>query len=185
MRMVAMLLVVVILSGCGKNTSEIERAMALRSKLLKADSCSFAVKITADYGDKLNVFSVECQGNNEGDVSFSVIQPETISGISGTITEEHGALTFDDKVLYFDKMAEDQISPVTAPWIFFRTLRSGNITSTCMEDEYLRISMDDSYEENELHLDIWLDQQDSPVRAEIVYDGQRILSLEVEKFLIV
>lgn len=183
-RVFAMLLFFVILSGCSKNTSEMERGMALRSKLLQADNCTFIAKITADYGDKLHVFSVECQGSQNGDVVFSVMQPETIRGISGKITEENGALTFDDKVLYFDKMAEDQITPVTAPWIFLRTLRSGNITSTCIESGYMRMSIDDSYEEDALHLDIWLNQEDCPVRAEIMYDGYRILSLELEKFLI-
>lgn len=184
-RVVAFLLLSVVLVGCCKDAAEIERGMALRSKLLQAESCSFIVNITADYGDRLHTFTVECQGNQDGDITFSVMQPETIDGISGTITEEHGALTFDDKVLYFDKMADDQISPVTAPWIFLRTLRCGNITSTCVEDGFLRMSMDDRYDEEALHLDIWMDQQDCPVRAEIVYDGYCILSLEVDNFLIV
>lgn len=184
-RIGALFLLAVVLSGCGKGVSEVERGMALRSKLLQAGSCSFEAKITADYGDKLHTFSLECRGGNNGDLSFSVIQPETISGITGTVTEEHGALTFDDKVLYFDKLAEGQISPVTAPWIFLRTLRGGNLTSSCMEDGLLRMSLDDSYEDDALHVDIWLDPQDCPVRAEIVYDGYRILSVEVSKFLIV
>ena len=54
-----------------------------------------------------------------------------------------------------------------------------------MEDGLLRMSLDDSYEDDALHVDIWLDPQDCPVRAEIVYDGYRILSVEVSKFLIV
>ena len=50
------------------------------------------------------------------------------------------------------------------------------------EDGLLRVTIDDTYEEDALHLDIWLDAQNMPVRAEILYDGVRILSLEVEKF---
>jgi hypothetical protein len=54
-----------------------------------------------------------------------------------------------------------------------------------MDGEQLRISIDDSYEENALHLDYWLGEGDLPVRCEIVYDDRRILSLEVSNFTIV
>ena len=37
-------------------------------------------------------------------------------------------------------------------------------------------------EEDALHLDIWLDPEDQPVQADILYDGRRILSLTVTDF---
>ena len=40
--------------------------------------------------------------------------------------------------------------------------------------------MDDSYEENALNLDVWLDSEDIPQRADICYAGKRILSLNLE-----
>ena len=81
-------------------------------------------------------------------------------------------------------MTDDQLSPVSAPWIFLRTLRSGYLTSAGMDGEQLRLTINDSYEEDALQLDIWLDGDDVPVRAEILYDGRRILSLSVKKFKI-
>lgn len=173
-----------VLTGCSNTSSEIERGMALRSKLLQADSCSFDAEITADYGDSLYTFAMSCQGNTKGDVAFSVTSPESIAGITGVIDDEGGKLTFEDVALQFDTMADDQVTPVVAPWIFLKTLRSGYLTSACTEDGQIRLTMDDSYEEDALQLDIWLTEDEIPVRAEILYDGRRILSLNVENFVI-
>ena len=79
-------------------------------------------------------------------------------------------------------LTQEQISPVSAPWIFLRTLRGGYLTSAGEEEGLLRVTIDDTYEEAALQLDIWLNGETMPVRAEILYDGVRILSLEVEKF---
>lgn len=181
---VMLVLFMVFLAGCSNSSKEIERGMALRSSLLQASSCSFDAEITADYGDKIHMFSMSCQGNSQGDITFTVTAPESISGITGVVDSEGGKLTFDNTALHFDHLADDQVTPVSAPWIFLKTLRSGYLTSAGREEDQLRLSIDDSYEEDALHLDIWLDSKEIPVRAEIVYDGRRILSLSVKNFVI-
>ena len=169
------------MSGCADASNEIRRAMALRDRLL-SNGCSFEVDITADYGDKIHNFSVSCQADDRGDFSFSVIHPESIAGITGTIRDAVGNLTFDDTALCFSLLADDQITPVCAPWIFLKTLRSGYLTAAGAEEEGLWLTIDDSFEEDALHVDVWLDGEDMPVRGEILYDGRRILSLDVKKF---
>lgn len=180
-----LLFLVVFLTGCSGESKEIERGMALRARLLQASSCTFDAEITADYGDKIHTFSMACQTDEKGKLTFCVTAPETISGITGKLDEEGGKLTFDDVALHFDLLAEGLLSPVSAPWIFMKTLRSGYLTSAGMEEGQLRLSIDDSFEEDALHLDIWLDEQDIPVDADILYDGRRILSLKVRNFTIV
>lgn len=180
----ALLILFVFLSGCSGASKEIERGMALRSKILKATTCSFDASITADYGDKLYSFSMACQGDALGNLTFTVTAPETIAGITGRITDEGGKLTFDDTALQFDLMADDQLTPVSAPWIFLKTLRSGYLTAAGTEEGFLRLSIDDSYADDALHLDIWLDDGDLPVRAEILYDSRRILSVSVTNFVV-
>ena len=179
-----LLLLLLSFSGCSKTAGEIERGMALRSKILQATSCSFDADITADYGDKIYTFSMSCQGNNQGDITFKVTAPESISGITGIISENDGFLTFENVSLAFERMADDQITPVSAPWILLQTLRSGYLTSAGIEEEGIRLTIDDSYEEDALQLDIWLDENDYPKRGEILYDGRRILSLDVRNFRI-
>ena len=81
-------------------------------------------------------------------------------------------------------MADDALSPVSAPWIFLRTLRSGYITAVSEENSLLRMTVNDSYEENALRLDIWLDGEGHPVRGEILQEGMGILTLRIENFQI-
>ncbi len=177
-----LMLLVCLLTGCSEKNTEMERGLALRTKILQAQSCSFDACITADYGDKLHSFSVSCQADNRGDLTFAVTEPETIAGISGTLSESGGKLTFDNTALQFDTMTDNQISPVNTPWVFLKTLRSGCLTAAGMEGDQLRLSIDDSYEENALRLDIWLNEEDIPERAEILYAGRRILSMDVKNF---
>ena len=178
------MLVLYFLTGCSGASKEIERGMALRSKLLKAASCTFDAEITADYGDKLYQFSMACQGDAQGNVTFTVTAPESIAGITGRIAHGEGRLTFDDAALQFDLMADGQVTPVSAPWILLKTLRSGCLTAAGVEGDLLRLTIDDSYDDDALYLDIWLDPGDVPVRGEILYDGRRILSLSVTNFVI-
>ena len=183
MKILAVMLALLLLGGCKGSEAELDRAMALRAKLL-ASSVSFDAEITADYGDEVHTFAVYCEGDSQGNMGFRVTAPETIADITGRIDAGQGKLTFQDTALAFPLLAEDQLSPVSSPWIFYQTLRSGYLTAAGMEEEFLRLTIDDSYEEDALTLDIWLDEQDLPIRAEILYDGRRILTLEIENFQI-
>jgi len=158
-----------------------DRAMALRSKLL-LQGAEFDAQITADYGDKMYTFSVSCIVDPQGKLYFTVNEPQSIAGIEGTLSSEGGKLTFLDQALAFPELADGQITPVCAPWVLMNTLRSGYLTSCAKEGEGLRLSIDDSYKDDALHLDIWLDGQDAPVRGEILWQGRRILSMEVKNF---
>jgi len=177
------LILVLLLTGCNAS-SELERGMALRSSLLKAQECLLETEITAQYDDLSYTFSMDCSFDTLANMTFTVTKPETISGIRGSISHEGGRLRFDNTALYFGLLTDDQISPVAAPWILMKTLRSGYLTSACTEGEFTRLSIDDSFEDDALHLDIWLDSRNTPVRAEIVYDDLRILSLNVKTFVI-
>ena len=179
-----LLLLVCFLAGCDKKGKELERGLQLRDRLLSA-GCSFDADITADYGDNLHTFSMNCRTDANGDLSFTVTAPESISGITGTVTREGGHLTFDDAALYFDLLTDDLISPISAPWILVKTLRGGYLRTAGMDEDLLRLTIDDSYEEDALMLDIWLDEQDIPIRGEILWDGRRILTLDVANFVFV
>ena len=181
-RCVGIVLLCVLLTGCAGQNQELDRVMTFRAALLAGSGCSFDASVTADYGDEVYTFSMACLGDGQGNLTFSVTEPETISGITGSISNDGGKLTFDDKALAFALLADGQVTPVSAPWLLVKTLRGGYVTSCTMEEDLLRVSIDDSYQEDALHLDIWFGQGDNPVRAEILWDDRRILSLEVKNF---
>lgn len=177
------LVILILMCGCSAE-SEIERGMAFRSAILKAQGCVFDAEVTAEYPEYTYTFQMNCSFDEQGSMAFAVISPNTIAGITGTVSHAYSALTFDGEVLYIDLMTDDQLNPVSAPWILMKTLRSGYLTSACVEEGYLRLTMDDSYEDCALHLDIWLDADDIPVRGEVVYNGRRILAVAVSQFRI-
>ena len=175
----------VLLTGCTGKREEMDRVMRLRAELLGSEGCSFTAYLTADYGDQIQEFTLYCEGRNNGDLGFRVEAPETIEGITGRFNGREGALTFDDTVLAVPLLVDGQITPVSGPWIFLKTLLGGYLTACGQEGEYLHLSIDDSYEEDALQLEIWLNESDVPVQAEIIYDGRRILTMKLENFLIV
>lgn len=181
-RLAVFSIVLLMLTGCARSDGTLDRAMALRARLLGSSGCAFDAVVTADHGDKTNTFSVSCKADTQGNVDFTVKGPETIAGISGTISHEGGKMTFDDKALAFEMLADEQVTPAIAPWLLVKTLTGGYVTACGQDGERIRVSIDDSYEEDALHLDIWLGEGDLPVMADILYRDRRILSLKIDNF---
>lgn len=161
---------------------EMDRAICFRQKLLAAEGCSFTAEIYADYGLQMHRFSLLNTADQQGNISFSVTYPESIKGIQGAVAAEGGGLTFDGKVLAFPLMAEDSFSPVSAPWLLLKSLRGGHIVSAGMEDSLLRLTVHDGYEDNAITLDIWIDESDCPACADILFNGSKIVSMNVTDF---
>ena len=182
MRRIWMVLLVVFLTGCSTKNSEMDRALAVRNQLLKCSGVAFQVQITADYGETVYQFSMDCTADNQGNLSFQVLTPETIQGITGTVSTDGGKLTYDGTLLAFDLLADGQISPVSAPWLLIKTLRGGYISSCTQEEDAFRLSVDDSYADDALHLEIWLDANEIPYRAEIYWQEKCVVTLCVSDF---
>ena len=173
-----------LLSGCAGQNKALEQGLKLRTQLLKSGGCTFDADITADYGDTVRGFSLQCQADEKGTIQFSVLKPDSIAGIAGTVDGEDGTLSFESTILHFPLLADQQVTPVSAPWLLMKTLRSGYITSAGSDGDSLRLSIDDSYQEDALHLDIWLNQESIPTKAEILFRERKILSLDVKNFKI-
>ena len=181
-RMVALVSLLFLLTGCLGVEEELDQVMAFRASLLSGMGCAFDAVITADYQETVHTFRLSCRGDDLGNISFAVIEPEGIAGITGRIDGDGGEMTFDSRALAFECLTDDQLSPVSAPWLMVKLLRGGYLTSCTEEDEKLRVSINDSYEENVLKADIWLGEDGCPVYAEFLWRERRILSLEVINF---
>lgn len=181
-KVVALLCVMFLFSGCKGQADPLDNAIALRNRILESEGCSFKASISADYGERVYEFSMECQTNKAGDLTFTVTEPTTIAGIQGKVSHNGGALTFDDKVLAFQTIADGQITPVTAPWLLMKTLRSGYITGSTTDEDGFQITINDSYAEDAFYLNIWVDWAHLPDACEIFWEGRRILTVKVENF---
>lgn len=185
MKKLWILVAILFLFGCSQNNSELDKGLEFRQKLLASSGCSFDAEITADFGDKTYSFQLSCQGNSDGSLAFTVQKPDTISGISGVLSAKGGQITFEeDRCVAFPMLAEGEISPVGGPWIVYNALRSGYILSCGMEENRLRMTLNDTYEEDAFQVDVWLDGGERPDVAEILWKGRRVLTIQVINFQI-
>ena len=180
-KLIALFVVVFLLCGCQSTDGDMNEVLKLRQKVTASEKVTFDGIITADYGDMLHSFGVSCKMEN-AQLHFTVTSPESIAGITGYFDGQGGKLTFSDQVLAFPLLAEGQLSPVSAPWLFLQTLRGGYLVSSGEDGDLIRICIDESYEENVLRADIWTDLEYNPVRCDFLWSGRRILSMEIENF---
>lgn len=181
-RLIGLLLVVTLLTGCNKSSSAMDQALKFRDLLLRSGSGTFDAVITADFGDILHVFKMNCQWDSSDNMKFCVLEPETIAGVSGIIYQNNGKITFDDKALLFDTMADGSISPVNAPWVVLLAMRSGYIKGAGSNPDGCIIQLNDSYKENALNVNLQINDDCIPAFAEIFYDGRRVVSINFENF---
>ena len=181
-RWVVAVMLLMVLTGCSAGQDAMDKVLSARTALQAAKGCRFDAVITADYGETLHTFRLACETDQNGTLYFAVTSPDTISGVTGTISREAGNLTFDDQILAISLLADGQLSPVSGPWIVVNTLRSGYISSCGWDGENLLASIDDSYADDALHVDVTLSSAGIPLFAEILWQGRRILSVELEYF---
>lgn len=179
-----LVLVLCMFCGCSAKENALEQVTDLRKTLLEADGCTFQASITADYEDKVHTFQMTCSVDSNGKLDFTVIAPETISGISGYISYDGGNLTFEEKVLAFPKLADGQISPIYSPWLFINSLRGGYLSGYSEESDGMCIYIDDSFCDHPLKAEVKMDKDMIPTHVEFIWQNRRILSLDIQNFLI-
>jgi hypothetical protein len=177
-----LLLVMLLLCGCDRGNEGIDRVMSLRTDLLNANGCSFEAQVTADFTEATYTFKMRCQSDKDGNLEFEVLEPEYISGITGAIGGDGGKLTFDDTALTFALQTDGMLSPVGGPWVLMRALRGGYVRYCTQEEALLRVTMDDSYEDDALTLDLWVNGAGEPVRADIYENNRRIITITVKNY---
>ncbi len=183
-RLIPIFLILGLLCGCTNQNSEMSKAISMREELNSAKKYSFDAKIVADYGEFIYTFDLNCQSNENSGIDFTVISPDSISGLKGNISSSGGKLTFHDEILSFPVLAEGQITPVSAPWILIHTLKSGYIQACGKDQNGYILSIDDSYQDNALRLDIHTDENMYPLQADILWQGKRILALSISNYQI-
>lgn len=181
-RMWGFLMVIVLLSGCNRKNDEFDRAMSVRTGLLNANGCNFTTIVSADFSDKTYSFTIFCRSDKDGNMDFEVVQPDYISGIKGSISAAEGKLIFDDTALTFPLQTDGLLSPICGPWVMVQALRGGYVRYCCREDAVLRLTVDDSYEEDALMLDIWINDKNQPFQADIYENNRRIMTLSISDY---
>ena len=172
------------LFGCS-NRSQIDHATALRNRIVTCEKCEFDTVVTLDYGDSTYSFRAVCVTDSSNNMKLKVIEPAPISGIEANIYADSGRFTFDNEILGFELIANDQIAPISIPWLFIEALRGGYIASCGNGDSGSFIRIDDSFKQTEYSLELWLNQENMPIGAELFWEGKRFASIKFNSFIIV
>ena len=181
-RVFALIVFLFLFTGCSGVSNNMDRALSFRQTMLQQKGCRFDCNLTADYGDVLYQFVLSCEADSQGNVSFTVAEPESISGISGTISGSGGKIQFDDTVLGFPILSENLPTPLSAPWLFVTALRSGHIRTSFVEKGKMALTIADTYEDDAILMQIQFDEKDHPTSCEFVWEGRRILSMLINSF---
>ena len=167
--------------GCTGPDPAMEAALELRTRCLAAETVSFRTDIRADYITQFEEFSLECQVGRDGAAAFRVLEPEDIADIRGTVRGDEGTVGYDGTVLAYPLLADGRLSPVSGPWMVMKAIRSGCILAAGQEGEKIHVTIDDSYADNALTVELWL-EEGAVTEAEIAWEGRRVLSMTFDGF---
>ncbi len=157
------------------------QAIEFRGELISQGGCSFRAQITADYGQEVQNFTLDCDVDEEGTVSFYVVEPDTIEGITGSVEGESGMVTYDGLQLAFPLMINDQISPVSAPALTVSCWMKEFILSAGLFEDLYRVSYEKKINNKDLLIDTYF-EKDIPISAELCYNGYRIINIKIMDF---
>ena len=174
-------LFLVFLLGCSGPDPAMEAALDLRSRCLASPNVRFRAEIRADYITGFEEFTLDCETSPDGAVSFRVASPEEIADICGTVRQDEGTVEFDGAVLAYPLMAQGRLSPLSGPWVVMKAIRSGCIIAAGQEGELTRVTIDDSYADNALTVDVWL-EEGQVIQAEVAWEGLRCLVMTFDDF---
>lgn len=144
-----MILLLLILGGCGGNGKNSEEAQALeiRTDYLAMNACSGTAEIRADYGQRVYDYTIDFTWQKEGDMVLTITQPEELSGVTATLREGETLLQYEDVRLETGPISPEGLSPVDSLPAFLDYIRSGSITQCGTETlgaaEALRIQCGD------------------------------------------
>ena len=181
-RCIVLFLSVLILVGCAGSVRPMDDVLLFRQQLSDGQGCRFRAEITADYGDRIYCFTLDCQTNVNGDMDFAVVLPDTIAGICGEINQTGGKITFNDKVLLFDPLSQGQMTPIIAPWLMLRAIYGGYIRSVADSEQWIEATIDDSLGTEDFQAVIAFGKDMQPVCCEIFSNHRRILTVRVTNF---
>lgn len=172
------------LSGCAAAEPE-QTPLQFRTALLQAGGCSFTADVTADYGESVAAFTLDCTFTPDTGASLTVTAPESIAGITARADQSTACVTFDDTQIGFAPLADGRLAPLAAPYVLGQCWAGEYIDCTGAEDGCLRTTYRMGYDEQELVVDTWFSREPlAPVRAEISFDGTLILSASISDFVL-
>ena len=177
-----------LLAGCGRlEVSEAEQlALAVRGEYLELESCSAALEITADYGQRVYQFEMDAQVQGE-DAVLTLTAPETVAGLTARWAGEAGTLEYDGVAVETGALDPAGLDPVSAFPVLLEAARSGYLTACSLEEDGAVLRMDCGDPAGTpgqgTETTLWVDGETGALlRGEIRVDGFRVIGCTCTAF---
>lgn len=179
--MFAVLTLCALLFGCASEESYLEPAIEFRAALLQAGGCSFHAEIKADFGDRVEIFAADCEFSTDGTAHLTLTEPETLAGITAAVADRGGTITYDGMSVDFGLLANGKVIPAAAPALAALCWCGEYISAAGREEDVYRVTYEKDFDEKRLQIDTYF-KNDLPFSAEVCYNNQRILKLEISDY---
>ena len=150
-----MLCILLVLSACGGNA--VVEFGSFCAELEQARSVGFTAKLHA-----------------EG-IKVTVIEPETISGISARVKDDSARLEYDGVILDIGSLDANGLCPMSALPVTVMALRNAHVDSVWEEDGMTAARLIVS---DDTSVTVWLDGEMTPCSAEISSGGKAVVFIE-------
>lgn len=172
------------LTACNRNSVDrsMQQAIDFRTALMSAGGCAFQADVSADFGEKVYDFTVQCRYMQDEKAVLTVTKPEIIAGIEATVSADGARITFDGTELDFGHLANGRVAPMAVPWLLGRAWSSEYIHAAGKDGETVVVTYLMGYNEDEITIETWFDAAGTPVRCDISHDRQRCLAITISDF---
>ncbi len=174
------MILLLLLTGCGAERASAQTAVSFRTSLNEAAGCSFQAEVTADYGDHIREYTLECSCT-PAETGFTVVAPEQIAGITATVTGEDAAVSYEGTILAVEEFSTRRISPMAAPCILERAWREGYVQATGMDGDLEQVEYRLGYGSAELTV-MTVFSQGIPRRGEISDGKNNLITCNISEF---
>lgn len=159
----------------------VSEAVEFRAALVQAGGCSYVAEICADFGSTVETFVLDCNSAADGTTELSIRSPETLEGITATVSGSGGKITYDGMAVDFGLLADDSLAPAAAPALMVECWSTEYIAYGGTEEGRYRAGYEKGFDETVVKVDTWFENH-LPIYAEVCYNNTRILRLTITEF---
>ncbi len=171
------------LFGCGADSAA---KNAVSDKLQSINGADITANVTATYPDRVAEYKLTYNYAKDGDGKVTVISPESISGISVTISQGSCELSFDGLRLETGELDKSGLSPLSSLPCLMSAWVGGNVAEAAnsSHDGESAVLIISRHTEDNISLEYrtWFENGgQTPLYAEIYSDGNRVIQCEFER----
>ncbi len=171
-----------LLSACSSSADAPQEAEAFRAFISEKSSATMEAVVSADYGDRVYDFTLRYDYLRDGKSTIEIMEPEPVRGIRATIEAGQTQLEYDGMILDTGALPGTGLSPVDVLPTMLKTWSEGYLDSAGKESldgrDVLHFVFTSTVSEVSIEQHVWVEQESfTPVRAEMMADGTRVLSV--------